>query len=869
MATHSLVAATSDTIRIWDLGVSSTKQKTSSAYQRGHRSSQSSGSSSNGLGSGAEHAHIATDAVHTADKPAGAIDSITAVSWASDGNTFVVGGRGTSMRQYGRTGETLQDIKLNRQTERGGSMSIAAVKHYGSASESLFVGNSTVRQVRRWDFVRKEYTTCQTHESDISCLAVCAKKRIVASATAQGGEIALFNLQYNTRSDLRSATHKALTCIDIAPGLRSHVSVGSEDGLLQLFDATRSGGAPLRSFSHLHSAPLRGLEFHALSSSTLVTVGLDKRVVVTDANAYSASSNTGSALEIRTQAPLTCLACAQDPYTIGVGTIDGDVLVYDARMTPTPLWSATVRPNHAVVAMDIAMARTDGSASSQPLARSTSQRESRTSGRPGGRSIGYSSSDDGAITGVQPDRRRVRGLATSIDRPRPHDDKPTSESLLVSGKRADTSRRPPQHPSISRFRAAITEHRRHSAAAPLPKPVEPPFVRHSVQSYKESDDAEDMAMLAKDRSYMDLLSPAKPDRALPTANSLVSAPKQPDMLSLLSNRKQLPTHKDASPTWPEQQQPVRNSQSAQEYKPNAALSTHTYLEPKGTIYLESDRHKTASKATDLLNTDQSPLSRPLNSHSRRHEQPQSFDAGDSIMEMFTPEREPRNRAPAHTAISDEQALSCGSPKRIAKSLVSQLLERQSASQTSTDSAPEDLPASVEPEPWTSHVASNMRTLERESVNMAVLPDSASIAVRKEPPSARPNIKPFDRANTKLPATTTPVLDQPAASETRPVEGFAAAGLGSVSNSVLQNAVADALAPLCEQIRGEIRNLHLDIIRQGFVYQEQIRTLRHECSEARALRQEMDQLRRENEQLRRYVPFFEPPSRVSDREPRDA
>ncbi|KAJ2125918.1 hypothetical protein IW147_000390 [Coemansia sp. RSA 720] len=868
MATHSLVAATSDTIRIWDLGVSSTKQKTSSAYQRGHRSSQSSGSSSSGLGSGTEYAHIATDAVHTADNPTGAIDSITAVSWASDGNTFVVGGRGTSMRQYGRTGEALQDIKLNRQTERGGRMSIAAVKHYGSASESLFVGNSTARQVRRWDFVRKEYTTCQTHESDISCLAVCAKKRIVASATAQGGEIALFNLQHNTRSDLRSATHKALTCIDIAPGLRSHVSVGSEDGLLQLFDATRSGGAPLRSFSHLHSAPLRGLEFHALSSSTLVTAGLDKRVVVTDANAYSTSSNSGCALEIRTQAPLTCLACAQDPYVIGVGTIDGDVLVYDARMTPTPLWSATVRPNHAVVAMDIAVARTDGSVSSQPLARSASQRESRTSGRPGGRSIGYNSSDDGAVAGLQPDRRRVRGLATAIDRPRSRDDKPASESLLVPGKRADTSRRPPQHPSISRFRAAITEHRRHSAAAPLPKPAEPPLVRHNVQNYKESDDAEDMAMLAKDRSYMDLLSPAKPDRTMPSANSSVSAPKQPDILSLLSNRRQLPTHNDASPTWPEQQQAVRDSQPAQEYKVSAGQNLRTYVEPKGSIHLESDHRKTASKSTDLLKTDQSPLSRPLNSHSRRHEQPQTFDAGDSIMEMFTPEREPRNQAPAHTAISDERALNCGSPKRIAKSLVSQLLERQSASQTSADSAPEDLPASIEPEPWASHVDSNMRTLERESVNMTVHTDPAT--ARKEPSSARPNIKPFNRASTALPATTTPVLDQSAASGTRPVEGFVAAGLGSISNSVLQNAVADALAPLCEQIRGEIRNLHLDIIRQGFVYQEQIRTLRHECSEARALRQEMDQLRRENEQLRRYVPFFEPPSRASDeQEPRGA
>ncbi|KAJ2452996.1 hypothetical protein GGI03_006711 [Coemansia sp. RSA 2337] len=81
------------------------------------------------------------------------------------------------------------------------------------------------------------------------------------------------------------------------------------------------------------------------------------------------------------------------------------------------------------------------------------------------------------------------------------------------------------------------------------------------------------------------------------------------------------------------------------------------------------------------------------------------------------------------------------------------------------------------------------------------------------------------------------------------------GLGDIGSSVLQNLLADALTPLREQLRGEIRNLHLDMIRQGFVYQEQVRALRQECNEARDLRQELDKLRRENEQLRRHIPFF--------------
>ncbi|KAJ2796006.1 hypothetical protein H4R20_005684 [Coemansia guatemalensis] len=276
---HSLVASTSDTIRIWDLGVSdANKQQSTNARQ--HSRFGSTGIVSD---DGSGHTHVSTEAVHKADSSTDGIGQIASVSWAADGNTLAVAGKGTSIRQYGRTGELLQNIKPNPRTEQTNIMEVAAVRHYGSSSEALFIANNTKRQVRRWDFVRKEFTTvCQTHENKISCMAVCTKKRMVATATAQGGEIGLFNLLHNTRTDLRSATRKALTCIDIAFGHKSQVAVGSEEGLLQLFDTARSGAAPLRSFSQTHFAPIRGVAFHPLNNSTLISAGLDGRVVITD-----------------------------------------------------------------------------------------------------------------------------------------------------------------------------------------------------------------------------------------------------------------------------------------------------------------------------------------------------------------------------------------------------------------------------------------------------------------------------------------------------------------------------------------------------------------------------------------------------------
>ncbi|KAJ2472495.1 hypothetical protein EV174_005824 [Coemansia sp. RSA 2320] len=186
------------------------------------------------------------------------------------------------------------------------------------------------------------------------------------------------------------------------------------------------------------------------------------------------------------------------------------------------------------------------------------------------------------------------------------------------------------------------------------------------------------------------------------------------------------------------------------------------------------------------------------------------------MELFTPERNKPAQLP--TAAPNRSA-GGEQPSSLAHTLVAQLLERHGNK------------AAV------------------SAGNLAPGAGTASFVAPKSLPRHRESIVSNQRPES--PESAGPPVPEPSAA--------ALGGLGAIGSSVLHNLLADALAPLREQIRGEIRNLHVDMIRQGFVYQEQVRALRQECSEARELRQELELLRRENEQLRRHVPFFSLPT----------
>ncbi|KAJ2853763.1 hypothetical protein J3B02_002991, partial [Coemansia erecta] len=616
----TIAASTSDTIRVWNLEIDGTVPKDSMAHRYNRRGS--------GYNSG-EQTAILTKSIFDADPLPDTIGTVSCMSWASDGSTFVVGGKGRSMRQLDSSGAFIQDIEVNRKGDHDEYMDIIAAEYYGNRSESLFVANNTKRQVRRWDFVKKEYgAICQTHENDISCMAVSSKKKLVVSATSFGGEIAVFNLVHNTRSDLRSATHRAITCVDISPGHRAQISVGSEDGLVQLFDYTRSDAAPIKAFSHVHSAPIRGICFHKENSSTVVSVGLDGRLVITDADAYAPRSVGGSggsrsALEIAAETPLTCLSSRGDPFVVAAGTIDGEVLVFDIRGQQKPLWRGAVGKGRPVTSLSFAPVSTSGPISGKGV----SQRVPRSNPYDG---------DGVAALLAECRSRRSLGAAAASDKYNDNEkdelrenNPPLSGSAANGAVKSNSNSnseilRPPQHPIINRHRLTAADSTPiQSAYRARTKALLGSMASESKPAASDEMHIvdENASIMRSDRSFMDLLSPEKPGKTTYQSRRAALDVSRENFLAALSRMH--------APAAPASSTRFRNSLLTRETGSRYAGYGRTPYDRETPRVGSRDLARSGMRAAGDL--EPSALPEPL-------ELSKSHDVGDSMMEMLSPER---------------------------------------------------------------------------------------------------------------------------------------------------------------------------------------------------------------------------------------
>lgn len=857
---HSLAATTSDTIRVWDFDVFSPSEppaRATAALCNARRRLSGFAESVPGT----EPINVTLANSYDVNK----VENATSVSWSLDGASFVVGGKGAALKQYNRGGVLLQDISCE-----SSPMDIVAMQHYGASSESLFIADNSTKQVRRWNFVKKELTdNYLAHENPISCMTVCARKRVLATATAQGGEISLFNMIYNTRSDLRSATHKSLTAIALSSGIRLQLAAGSEDGLLQLFDTTRSGTSPLKTYAQVHSAPIRGIAFHLINNSSVVSAGLDGQIVITDTNIYSSKSKK-SALAISVNSPLTCLTHCSDPFILGAGTIDGDALLYDIRKTDGPLWRDSVCAHRVITDVCLVNRKSNADVGSEigSLKRPASQRsDSWMSGFASSRKR-YGLSDE--IATSRPDRyQRIGGLGIRDGKPPSRVSGRPPVSLTSTAVASLNGSIPLQHPNTEKLRF------QNNGAAPSTNTGE------AI--------GENMAqILMKDRSYMDLLSPTKEDIPAITKGSA----------GYIS--------------------PVREEEEEEE---DGNILDMLSREENDTPFVSQDRRKSQPKAPDnvnnssrrssfdsfLLSPKLNPQQPKLSSDKQNNEYsshqlqpPSSRDAGDSMMEIFTPERkqigtllptaDSQYNGKENICNGDSTPCNYSSSSRV-QTLVSQLLSRSneklSPAKTPTTKGhgrhqlPPTIksPVGVIDSPLTAKFLQKRqhlytpkkhhmppvttRDIERTNLEEKRPSQDKPISATAKPATvyngaikSSSNSHPNPKTQSPEPAvgniaSTTPV-------ETSDTAPSTATGLGSLSSSVLQNLLTDSLAPLREQLRGEIRNLHVDIIRQGFMQQEQIKTLRQECNESRQLRQEIERLRRENEELKHYVPFYSAP-----------
>ncbi|KAJ1918436.1 hypothetical protein H4219_002591 [Mycoemilia scoparia] len=658
------------------------------------------------------------------------------VSISDKGNMLAIGGVGPKAAIVDLESDDITYIQTSKNMET--ETKLADIKFLGKDSDALLLANSSEMTVSVWD--RKKQRIIEKYEASgpkypISCMALSTNLKFIATGAEKGGEINLFNREQRTKSEYKLVSKQPIHALDLSPGYRASILAGADDGSLQLFDTSRPGQVPVRAWKSTHDAPIRGVSYSFVERRIAYSSGLDKKICRIDD-----AMRSGASLFADVGSPLTSIACDSVFGWIAVGSIDGEARVYDSRNPKQPFWNATLEKGKSVGSLSFA------SSTTAPM---------------GARSIRASvSSSHGSDT-----------LSTSEDK------KPSISGITRSastGSRADSVSRQPKLPLSGVTKRPVPLNTNSAASSSRP-PIPTSHVKSPLQHPKPEvlpssndkhvpKDMPNESVLQKDRSYMELFSPARDSGS----------------------------------------QSFLSRQLKNEKTPEQILKDH--LSPGYSPEVKHENDDSKSELSKKANTFETP--------------PPS--AGDSIMELFTPKEQKRSGQPASILQSQ---------KAPAFNVLQRLLQPKTPApavkETHTELKPQ-VPENTEK-------AGPLKNIEPVSVDA---PSPFPQPVYNTRVSEIPNVQP---------KTTSVGLHN------------------SLSADIIRQTVQDSLSPFCQQLRNDMLNLHLDIIRQNNEQVQQLSLLNKVSEEARQLRKEVERLTAENELLRKYIPYS---NLMSDRENRD-
>ncbi|ONM20719.1 Protein NEDD1 [Zea mays] len=144
------------------------------------------------------------------------------------------------------------------------------------------------------------------------------------------GDLILHNLASGARvSELSDPNGQVLRVLDYSRNSRHLLVTAGDDGSVHLWDTTAK--SPKVSWLKQHSAPTSGVCISPSSDKIIATVGLDKKLYTLD------SGSRRPAHTIPHEAPFSSLAYNDDGTIIAAGTNSGRVVFYDIRGKPKPL----------------------------------------------------------------------------------------------------------------------------------------------------------------------------------------------------------------------------------------------------------------------------------------------------------------------------------------------------------------------------------------------------------------------------------------------------------------------------------------------------------------------------------------------------
>mmetsp|Transcript_7878 Transcript_7878/g.13931 ORF Transcript_7878/g.13931 Transcript_7878/m.13931 type:complete len:663 (+) Transcript_7878:107-2095(+) len=232
----------------------------------------------------------------------------------SDDGSIVVSRR--SGRELGRLSAAMD--------QTGGVNSIATC-----SNSRLVLAAGEDGYIRVWDMkLRKIRHSIGPMAHPVTKMSINKKETTVVAGTS-GGELVVYNLEMNrVTATLRHTEENRST----SSGVRSVyfnvfrpdiVAVGTDSGSVHIWDiSTKTMTA---TFPRAHVGAVSAVVFSPVNRSLLMSVGLDKRI------ALLATTKSKVLLTIDAPEALTCASFAPTGDRFAVGTVAGNILLYDLR----------------------------------------------------------------------------------------------------------------------------------------------------------------------------------------------------------------------------------------------------------------------------------------------------------------------------------------------------------------------------------------------------------------------------------------------------------------------------------------------------------------------------------------------------------
>ncbi|KAF4791552.1 Protein NEDD1 [Turdus rufiventris] len=203
-----------------------------------------------------------------------------------------------------------------------------------NSSSSHLISGGLDNTVNIWDLKsRKIYRSLKEHKDEVTCVAYNWNDGYVVSGSLSG-EIILHSVTTNlSSSPFGYGSRQPIRHLKYSSFKKSLLGTVSDSGNVTLWDVNSQN--PYHNFENTHKAPASEICFSPVNKLLLVTVGLDKRIILYDTLSKKLLTT------IVADFPLTTVDFMPDGTTLAIGCSRGKICQYDLRQLTSPVKTVT------------------------------------------------------------------------------------------------------------------------------------------------------------------------------------------------------------------------------------------------------------------------------------------------------------------------------------------------------------------------------------------------------------------------------------------------------------------------------------------------------------------------------------------------